>query len=231
MAKNRKSDLGVARIAPGLLELVRPVEELREDPRNAREHSERNLSEIGRSLKTFGQQTPIVVTEDGVILKGNGTYRAACQLGWEHIAAVTSDLEEKGSQIGFAVMDNRSGDVDVGSTFDEQVLGGLAADVVAEGLEVEIMGFTPEELDFDPIEIDLKPRVKISTEDLVYAEHGDVVKMGPHQVVCGEGSLELSPAQVDGIVRRWVEHCHDKGVAPMVIGWRGLVEPPTPEAS
>ena len=36
-----------------------PLDQLKEDPRNARKHSRRNLDRIKASLERFGQQTPM----------------------------------------------------------------------------------------------------------------------------------------------------------------------------
>jgi ParB-like chromosome segregation protein Spo0J len=54
-----------------------PVGELHNDPANVRKHGEQNLAAIKASLTRFGQQKPIVVNRDGVVVAGNGTLMAA----------------------------------------------------------------------------------------------------------------------------------------------------------
>ena len=61
------------------------IDALTVDPANVRGHSGRNLEAIAASLRAFGQQRPIVVDRDGVVIAGNGTLLAARQLGWTHI--------------------------------------------------------------------------------------------------------------------------------------------------
>lgn len=53
------------------IELV-PISSVKQDPKNARSHGDRNLAAITTSLKTFGQQKPIVVGRDGVVIVFSG---------------------------------------------------------------------------------------------------------------------------------------------------------------
>ena len=99
-----------ARYAPGLDAHLRPVAELRADPKNARAHDERNLAAIAESLARFGQQKPIVVAPDGTVLAGNGTLAAAKHLGWTEIAAITTDLDGADAR-GYAIADNRTAEL------------------------------------------------------------------------------------------------------------------------
>jgi ParB-like chromosome segregation protein Spo0J len=74
------------RISTDLAHLVRPLASLTLHPRNARRHDERNLKAVADSLATYGQQKPIVVANDGVVVAGNGTLQAALRLGWRDYA-------------------------------------------------------------------------------------------------------------------------------------------------
>ena len=53
------------------------VDSLSADPANVRTHDKRNIDAIKASLRRFGQQKPIVVDGDGVVVAGNGTLAAA----------------------------------------------------------------------------------------------------------------------------------------------------------
>ena len=111
------------KIAKGLKAHARDVGELKLKPDNARKHTDEQLQAIAFALEENGQQTPIVVSRRGVVLKGNGTFRAAVEiLGATKIAALTFD--GKASQENrYAIADNATSDL---SEFD--------LDVVAEQL-------------------------------------------------------------------------------------------------
>jgi ParB-like chromosome segregation protein Spo0J len=87
-----------------------PIDQLFFDPANARKHGSRNLDAIKASLKKFGQQKPIVVDPNNTVLAGNGTLRAAYELGWAHIQCVRSSLKA-GEAMAYAVADNRTAEL------------------------------------------------------------------------------------------------------------------------
>lgn len=59
------------------------LSELHKTDVNIRRHSQKQIEEYVRSLKMFGQIRPLVVTEDGEILVGNGMYEALTSMGAE----------------------------------------------------------------------------------------------------------------------------------------------------
>ena len=87
-----------------------PVDSLHNDPANVRKHGEQNLAAIKASLARFGQQKPIVVNADGVVIAGNGTLMAARALNWRTVKAVRTNLA--GSEAtAFAIADNRTAEL------------------------------------------------------------------------------------------------------------------------
>jgi len=91
------------------IERVR-CESLTFDPQNVREHDERNVEAIKASLSRFGQQKPIVVDAEGVVIAGNGTLGAARMLGWQEIDIVRTHLSGA-EAVAYAVADNRTAEL------------------------------------------------------------------------------------------------------------------------
>ncbi len=96
--------------APSLKIESVPLASIRLDPQNARAHNARNLATIKNSLQRFGQQKPIVITAEGMVIAGNGTLLAAQALGWKSIAVVRTRLTGAAAR-GYALVDNRSGEL------------------------------------------------------------------------------------------------------------------------
>lgn len=116
---------------------------LKFDPANARQHSDRNLETIQKSLTQFGQRKPIVVWKDTVIA-GNGTLRAALALGWTDIEITRVPDDWSKDQItAYAVADNRTSDL---ASWDEEVLLDILADLSEYDL-IAASGFTDDEID------------------------------------------------------------------------------------
>jgi ParB-like chromosome segregation protein Spo0J len=129
----------MALIASDLQDLREKIEDLSTHPDNARRG---NIELIKASLLHFGQIRPIVTTDDGVIVAGNHTYRAAEELGWEDIAAVRVTMSEEEAE-AYLLMDNKTSDA---ATWDDQ---GLLA--VLERMQDSNMlqhtGFTADDLE------------------------------------------------------------------------------------
>ncbi len=94
------------------------LSELSPDPANLRKHPKRNLEGIAASLKRFGQQKPIVVDKNGIVVAGNGTFLAAKKLGWASIAAIKTELEGA-EAIAYAIADNQMATM---AEWDEEAL-------------------------------------------------------------------------------------------------------------
>lgn len=91
--------------------LLVPLSDIKIDPENARRHSERSLKALALALDEFGQQTPIVVDKNMVARKGNGTAMTAKDnLGWTHIAALMTDIEDDKVKL-YSIVDNRTAEM------------------------------------------------------------------------------------------------------------------------
>jgi ParB family transcriptional regulator, chromosome partitioning protein len=118
------------------------IDKLLLDPANARKHGQKNLDSIKGSLAKFGQQKPIVVNADNVIVAGNGTMQAAKELGWKEINIVRTDL--KGSDItAFGIADNRTSEL---AEWDDKVLQEVLESLKAEDFDLSVIGFDDEDL-------------------------------------------------------------------------------------
>ncbi len=117
-----------------------PVDDLREDPENARIHPESNIEAIKLSLSTYGQMKPVVVHE-GVVRAGNGTLRSARALGWTHIAVLEAEHLTREQVIAFGLMDNKASEL---AEWDFQKVGDLLKNL-PENLLLAT-GFSAEEI-------------------------------------------------------------------------------------
>jgi ParB-like chromosome segregation protein Spo0J len=113
------------------------------DPDNAREHSERNIEAIKRSIQRFGIRKPIVAKEDTkVVYAGNATLEAALQLGIEEIpvAWIPAGTSETVCR-AYAIADNRTAEL---ADWDTERLDAVISEL--EGIELADIGFNEAEL-------------------------------------------------------------------------------------
>lgn len=118
------------------------MEDLHPYAKNTRIHGKRNLEAIKTSLEAFGQTKPIVVRRATMeILCGNGTYEAACALGWKEIQCHVIDIDEDRAK-ALMIADNKTSDL---SENDQKNLLDLLQDMDADLLG--LTGFDDAELD------------------------------------------------------------------------------------
>jgi len=116
---------------------TRPVVDLIPDPNNARKHDQKNLDAIKGSLAKFGQQKPIVIDKNSIVLAGNGTLAAAKALGWKDIQVVVSTLEGFNAS-AYALADNRSSEL---AEWDTEVLDATLKALMATEFNIAEIGF------------------------------------------------------------------------------------------
>jgi ParB-like chromosome segregation protein Spo0J len=120
------------------------IKDLTPDLNNARQHDDKNLKAIQGSLKEFGQRKPIVITEEGVIVAGNGTVEAAKRLGWLEIQAVRVPGDWTAEQTkAFALADNRTAEL---ASWNSIVLAEQLLELEEANFVIEEFGFAKEEV-------------------------------------------------------------------------------------
>lgn len=92
---------------PLLEDFLVPIGDVKPNPGNPRRHLKRDVAATAASLEEHGQQEPIVVSSDMVLLAGEGRWLAAQTLGWSHIAVLKSSLTDAAAQALYTIRDNR----------------------------------------------------------------------------------------------------------------------------
>lgn len=142
-----------------------PIDKLKFDPSNARQHSQQNISAIAASLEQFGQRKPIVITADNVIVAGNGTVEAAQLIGLTDVDVVRVPKDWTADQVkAFALADNRTAEL---AEWNSEVLLEQLFELETSGFDVDVIGFAgfayaPES--FEPV--DEVPRLDEKQEKL-----------------------------------------------------------------
>jgi ParB-like chromosome segregation protein Spo0J len=75
--------------------------------RNARTHSDEQVSQIVESMKEFGWTSPVLVDEEGVLIAGHGRILAAEQLGWINIPVMVAQGWHEQKKNAYRVLDNK----------------------------------------------------------------------------------------------------------------------------
>lgn len=174
-------------IAEGLRGLAVPIDNLHIDTANAR--TGHALDRIASSLKIYGQRKPIIANklESGKIEAGNGTWLAAKQLGWTHIAVLYVE-DDPATAIAYGITDNRLSEL---SEWDLDALGALMPTVddlftgFTHGEVRDLLGERGAGLLTDPGPQDQDNKL-IELREKWQTEPGQVWKLGRHTLVCAD---------------------------------------------
>lgn len=149
----------------------RKIANLQLDPDNARKHTDVDVEAIAKSLDKFGQQSPIVITSDGTVVKGNGTMLAAMRLGWESIDAVVTTLS--GDELrAYAIADNQTGLL---SEWDDEKLREQLKAFEQDEELLASLGFKDLEEEVTEGEEEENPEPEVKFSEVVDESHNYVV--------------------------------------------------------
>lgn len=157
-----------------------PITSLHLDPNNARKHDDKNLAAIKGSLAKFGQQHPIIIDKNYVVLAGNGRVVAAKDLGWETIKCVETDLESATEKTAFALADNRTAEL---AGWDDEILNQQLISLQSDDFNIDEIGFDPNDFDLDdgPKEGNINDDEVPETDDNAFGvKRGDVWLLGAY---------------------------------------------------
>lgn len=154
------------------------------NPRNARTHTPKQISQIGVAIKRFGWLVPIVIDENNMILAGHGRWEAAKKMKLAEVPVIRANFLSDADRRAFVLAENRISQL---SGWDDDILQAELKSLFEDGYELEITGFSVANLDIslpseggsdepDTPDIPLNPVSRV----------GDLWLIGEHRLYCGD---------------------------------------------
>lgn len=128
---------------PELKVVYRQVNDLIPYARNARTHSDEQVTRIASSIKEFGFTNPILIDGDNGILCGHGRLAAAKKLGLREVPTIELSGMTDAQKRAYILADNKLA-LDAG--WDESFLKLELKELEAIGADLDLTGFDDEEL-------------------------------------------------------------------------------------
>jgi DNA modification methylase len=166
--------------------VYRPLAALRPDPRNARTHPKRQVSQIVASIRAFGFTNPILTDEAGLLIAGHGRLLAAKELGLAEVPVIVLAGLGDPQKRALRLADNK---IALNAGWDLEILQMELAELASMDIDIDpaLTGFSVGEIDVilktsvDPDDeavpaLPLAPRTK----------PGDIWILGEHRVGCGD---------------------------------------------
>jgi DNA modification methylase len=166
----------------------RAIGDIKPNPRNARRHPERQLKELDRSFRQFGQYKPVLVDETGMLLAGHGTVLGAQRAGATELFVVVASGWSEETKRAVMLADNKLG---LNSKWDDALLGIEVADLSKiKTVDMAALGFSAADLQRlikQPVTEGLSDAdVAPAAPKVPVSRLGDVWLLGAHRLVCGD---------------------------------------------
>lgn len=128
---------------PELKVVYRQVNDLIPYARNARTHSDDQVTRIASSIKEFGFTNPILIDGENGIIAGHGRLMAAKKLGMREVPTIELSGMTDAQKRAYILADNKLA-LDAG--WDESFLKLELKELEAIGADLDLTGFDDEEL-------------------------------------------------------------------------------------
>ena len=176
-----------------------PIDKLLPYVRNARQHSDEQIAQIAASIAEFGFVNPILTGADGVLVAGHGRLAAARKLGLPTVPVVVLDHLTPTQRRALVLADNRLAEL---ATWDDALLRIELEALQDDGFDLDLTGFDADAL--AELLADEEPQIEGRTEDDAIPEMpeepvsrpGDVWRLGPHRLVCGDATTTEAYARL-----------------------------------
>ncbi|MFU0550271.1 MULTISPECIES: site-specific DNA-methyltransferase [Gardnerella] len=165
------------------------VSELIPYVRNARTHSEAQVSQIAASIREFGFLSPILVAEDNTILAGHGRLAAALKLGLKKVPCVKENHLTETQKRAYIIADNK---LSLNAGWDSELLAVELSELEGADFNLDLLGFDEAELsnifDADKDVSDDDFDVEKELEEPCFSKTGDIWMLGKHRIICGDST-------------------------------------------
>lgn len=173
------------------IELV-PITAIRPYENNAKIHTREQIEQIKKSIQEFGNNDPIAIDGEGVIIEGHGRLLALEELGYTEVEVIRLGHLNEEQRKAYTLIHNK---LTMNTGFD--------LDILATELEA-IETINMKDYDFD---LDLGGDVNIAdieednfepeVPEEAKAKRGQVYQLGEHRLMCGDST---SPADVEKLM-------------------------------
>jgi hypothetical protein len=138
-----------------------PTEKLIPYARNAKKHDAAQVSKLAGSIREFGFNNPVLIDAQNGIIAGHGRVMAAQKLELKDVPCIRLGHLTDTQRRAYILADNKL--AEIGGGWDEELLGLELAELRDTNFDLELMGFSEEELGAFAVEESGMP--ELSSED------------------------------------------------------------------
>lgn len=148
---------------------------------NAKEHPKEQIEQIKKSILEYGNNDPIAVDENNVIIEGHGRYIAMCDLGFDEVEIIRLAHLTEEQKKAYRLIHNK---LTMNSDFDIEMLEAELSELQIQDMQEFGFDFLPDFMD-DTTSDDLIDEI-LQDEAEPTTKTGDIWLLGKHRLICGD---------------------------------------------
>lgn len=169
----------------------RPVADLVPYARNARLHSDAQISQLSGAIREFGFTNPVLIDENDTIIAGHGRVLAAKKLKMADVPCIIVSGLTDTQRRALVIADNQ---LSLKASWDQDLLVMELGDLASSGFDLNLAGFDPGDLSALLNGTDLGTEGLTDPDDTpavpvdAVTKLGDVWILGRHRLMCGDST-------------------------------------------
>jgi DNA modification methylase len=165
------------------------INEIKPYPNNAKLHPEEHINQIMASILEFGNNDPIAIDENNVVVEGHGRLEALKKMGYEEVEVIKLSHLTEDQKKAYIIAHNK---LTMNTDFDLEKLN-KELQSLSDDFQ-ELTGFTDEEISeiFDSLTTKEEKNIVEPEESEPVSKLGDIWVLDKHKVLCGSSTEEES---------------------------------------
>ena len=162
-----------------------PIEELNPYENNAKLHPKEQIDQIVRSMEEFGNNDPIAIDENNVIIEGHGRLLALKQMGEKEVPVIRLKHLTDEQKRAYILAHNQ---LTLNTGFDEEILAAELESIV--GIDMADFGFDLDVVDVveELTDVEEDSDFGVTPPKEPKSKPGDLYQLGNHRLLCGDST-------------------------------------------
>ena len=149
---------------------------------NAKLHPQEQIDQIKQSILEFGNNDPIAIDKNNVIIEGHGRLLALKELGHKEVEVIKLEHLTEEQRKAYTLIHNK---LTMNTDFDmelliEELQNIQSIDMGEFDFDIQIDELEPQEVEEDEYEVELPKEPK--------AKLGEIYQLGNHRLMCGDST-------------------------------------------
>ena len=162
-----------------------PIEGLNPYENNAKLHPKEQIDQIVRSMEEFGNNDPIAIDENNVIIEGHGRLLALKQMGEKEVPVIRLKHLTDEQKRAYILAHNQ---LTLNTGFDEEILAAELESIV--GIDMADFGFDLDVVDVveELTDVEEDSDFDVTPPKEPKSKPGDLYQLGNHRLLCGDST-------------------------------------------